>query len=139
MLFAHLCLTLCDPTDCSSPGSSVHGILQARILKWVAFPPRGDLPNPGIEPWSPELQAASLPSKLPGKPPLRRLCMMCFKHIPITYSHSISWVFSPSPHNPNSFSSIFWVLFFLFINSKMMCSNPPYTGLQCSLSPGTIF
>ena len=34
----HLCLTLCDPTDCSPPGSSDHGILQARILKWVAMP-----------------------------------------------------------------------------------------------------
>ena len=32
-----LCLTLCDPTDCSSPGSSVHGVLQARILEWVAM------------------------------------------------------------------------------------------------------
>ena len=33
-----LCLTLCDPVDCNSPGSSVHGILQARILEWVAMP-----------------------------------------------------------------------------------------------------
>ena len=32
------CLTLCDPTDCSPPGSSVHGILQARILEWGAMP-----------------------------------------------------------------------------------------------------
>ena len=32
------CLTLCDPTDCSLPGSSVHGILQARILEWAAMP-----------------------------------------------------------------------------------------------------
>ena len=32
------CLTLCDPMDCSLPGSSVHGIFQARILEWVAFP-----------------------------------------------------------------------------------------------------
>ena len=32
------CPTLCDPTDCSLPGSSVHGILQARILKWVVIP-----------------------------------------------------------------------------------------------------
>ena len=31
------CLTLCDPVDSSPPGSSVHGILQARILEWVAF------------------------------------------------------------------------------------------------------
>ena len=31
-----MCLTLCDPVDCNPPGSSVHGILQARILEWVA-------------------------------------------------------------------------------------------------------
>ena len=36
--FAQSCPTLCDPMDCSPPGSSVHGILQARILEWVAFP-----------------------------------------------------------------------------------------------------
>ena len=36
-LDAHLCLTLCDPMDYSSPGSSVHGISQARILEWVAI------------------------------------------------------------------------------------------------------
>ena len=35
---AQLCPTLCDPVDCSSPGSSVPGILQARILEWVAMP-----------------------------------------------------------------------------------------------------
>ena len=42
-------LTLCDPVDCSPPGSSVHGILQARILEWVAisfFPTQGS--NPGL-------------------------------------------------------------------------------------------
>ena len=38
MLVARLCLTLGDPMDCSLPGSSVHGILQARILEWVAIP-----------------------------------------------------------------------------------------------------
>ena len=37
-LVAQLCPTLCDPMDCSLPGSSVHGILQARILEWVATP-----------------------------------------------------------------------------------------------------
>ena len=46
------CLTLCGPMDCSLLGSSVHGILQARILAWVAIPPPGDLPNPGITPVS---------------------------------------------------------------------------------------
>ena len=38
VLVAHSCLILCDPMDCSPPGSSVHGILQARILEWVAMP-----------------------------------------------------------------------------------------------------
>ena len=38
MLVAQLCLTLCDPVDYSPPGSSVRGILQAMILKWVAMP-----------------------------------------------------------------------------------------------------
>ena len=38
MLVAQSCLTLCDPMDCSAPGSSVHGILQGRILEWVAMP-----------------------------------------------------------------------------------------------------
>ena len=37
VLFAQLCLTLCGPMDCSLPGSSVHGILQARILEWLAI------------------------------------------------------------------------------------------------------
>ena len=38
VLFAQSCPTLCDPVDCSPPGSSVHGTLQARILEWIAIP-----------------------------------------------------------------------------------------------------
>ena len=45
-----LCPTLCDPINCSPPGSSVHGILQARILEWVAISVSRDLSDPGIEP-----------------------------------------------------------------------------------------
>ena len=48
--FAQLCPTLCDPID-----YTVHGILQARRLEWVAFPFPGDFPNPGIKPRSPAL------------------------------------------------------------------------------------
>ena len=44
-----LCLTLCDALDCILPGSSLPGILQARILEWVARPPPGDLPDPRIK------------------------------------------------------------------------------------------
>ena len=47
-----LCLTLCNPMDCSPPGCSVHGISQARILEWVAISPPGALPDPGIKPES---------------------------------------------------------------------------------------
>ena len=59
VLVAQSCPTLCDPMDCSLLGSSVHGILQARTLEWVAFPSAGDLPDPGIKPGSPALQADS--------------------------------------------------------------------------------
>ena len=62
------CPTLCDPMDCSPPGSSVHGIFKVRILEWEPFPSPGDLLNPGIEPKSPTLQADSLPAEPPGKP-----------------------------------------------------------------------
>ena len=53
------CLTLCDPMAYIVPG-----ILQARILEWVAFPFSGHLRNPGIKPRSPALQADSLPAEL---------------------------------------------------------------------------
>ena len=60
------------PVDCSPPGSSVHGILQARILEWVAIPfSRVYLPDPGIEPRSLALRADSLPSEPPGNPLLK--------------------------------------------------------------------
>ena len=55
---AQSCLTLCDSMDCT-----VHGILQARILEWVAFPSAGDLPNLGMEPRSPALQVDFLPAE----------------------------------------------------------------------------
>ena len=57
-----MCPTLYDPMD-----YTVHGILQARILEWVAFSSPGDLPNPGIVRRSPTLQADSLPAELQGK------------------------------------------------------------------------
>ena len=55
------------PMDCSPPGSSVHGILQARTLEWVAIPFSRGPPDPGTEP-GPPLQADSGPSASPGKP-----------------------------------------------------------------------
>ena len=58
--------------DCSPPGSSVLGILQARILEWVAIPSSRRFPNPEIEPGSPALQADSLLSQPQGKPLVQR-------------------------------------------------------------------
>ena len=46
-----LCLTLCNPMDCSVTGSSIQGFFQMRILSGLPCPPPGDLPNPGIEPY----------------------------------------------------------------------------------------
>ena len=60
------CLTLCDPMDCSLPGSSVHRILQARILEWVA------LPSSRGSSWPKDLMSPALTGSLPlaslGKP-----------------------------------------------------------------------
>ena len=64
VLVAQSCSALCDPMDCSPPGSSVLGIFQARILEWVAIP----LSRGSSWPRSPALQADSLPFELPGKP-----------------------------------------------------------------------
>ena len=67
-LLTQLCLTLCDPMDCSPPGSSVHGIFQERILEWVAMPSSRESSQPRIKPWSPTFQVDSLPSEPPRKP-----------------------------------------------------------------------
>ena len=60
---AQTCPTLCDPMD-----YTVHGIVQARILEWIAFPFSRESSQPGIEPMSPTLQADSLPAEPQGKP-----------------------------------------------------------------------
>ena len=62
---AQSCPTLCDHVDCSLSGSSVHGILQNT---GVSFPTPEYLPDLGIEPGPPALQADSLPTELGGKP-----------------------------------------------------------------------
>ena len=75
---AQSCPTLCDPVDCSPPGSSIHVILQARILGGLPFPSQGDRPDPGIEPRSPASQAEALLSEPPGKPVYVRMDYLFF-------------------------------------------------------------
>ena len=73
-LVTQSCLTLCNHVDCYLPGSSVHGILQARILQWVVIPfSRGSSQPRDRKPRSSSLQVASLPSEPPGKPLTERI------------------------------------------------------------------
>ena len=73
-LVTQSCLTLCNPLDFSPPSSSVHGDSPGKNtgVGCHALHP-GDLPNPGIEPRSPALQADSLPPESPGKPTIYTL------------------------------------------------------------------
>ena len=75
VLVTQSCLILCNPIDCSPPSPSVHGILQARILKWVAMPFSRASSPPWIEPKSPSLQADSLLSEPPGEPFLSKFLL----------------------------------------------------------------
>ena len=70
---AQFCPALCNPMDCSPPGSSGHGIFQARRLEWVVISYPGDLPDPGTEPSSPaspEWAGRFFTTATPGKPHL---------------------------------------------------------------------
>ena len=72
--------------DCSLPGSSVHGIFQARILEWP-FPSPGDLLNPGIKPMSPALAGGFFTTEPPGKLLLIQLHLLyapgIISHLPL--------------------------------------------------------
>ena len=105
-----VCTTLCNPMDCSPPDSSVHGIFQARILKWVVFPYFLDLPDQGIETRSSALQADSLPSEPLGKFH-RLLKWMCVFSSSLEFSRLI---------NKNSVH-INWILFF---DSGVVLTHP---------------
>ena len=63
----------CNPVDCGPPGSSVHRILQARVLEWVVIPSPEDLPDSGIE--SLAWQASSLPLAPSEKPLYQAKCL----------------------------------------------------------------
>ena len=67
---AQSCLTLCDPVDCSLQAPPSMGFSRQEYWSGLPFPSPGDLPNPGIEPGSPTLQADALTFEPPGKPPL---------------------------------------------------------------------
>ena len=107
VLVTQSCLTLCHPLDCRPPGcSSIHWTFRARTLSGSPLPSPGDLPNPGIEPWSPALQADSLPSEPLGKPqillylqPMGYLLSLLF----FATKLSIFLVLDSSAFSPHSF------------------------------------
>ena len=73
MVCVHMCVFSCSvvsdslqPMDCSPPGSSVHRILQARILEWVALPYSRGYSDPGMEPRSPALAGRLFTTASPG-------------------------------------------------------------------------
>ena len=67
VLVTQSCLTLCNTMDCSPPGSSVHGILQAKILEWVAISFSRGASQPRDQPRSSSLPADPLPAEPQGK------------------------------------------------------------------------
>ena len=86
-----------NPMDCNPPDSSVHGIVQARLLEWVAISFSRDLPHPGIEPRSLALQADSLPSEPPEKPLLFHYSVVSDSLQPHGLQHARLPCPSPSP------------------------------------------
>ena len=90
--YTQLCPTLGDPMDCSLPVFSIHGILQAKLLGQLPFPPPGDLPDPGIEPMclaSPALAGGFFTTAPPGKPCVC-VCVCVCVHVCVIshYSHA---------------------------------------------------
>ena len=89
---AQLCLTLCDPMDCNPAGSSVHGILQARMLECVAISSPEDLPKPWVEPVSPEQAGGFFTTEPPGKPYRTHIKYnnICLKHVQFIQFSSVT-------------------------------------------------
>ena len=111
---AQSCPILCDPMDCSLPCSSVHGILQARYWSGLPFPSPGDLPDPGIKPGSPALEADALTSEPPGK----HKDLSCATYYYFFYSH----IHPLTPSIPKRWQSLIlfkkWI--YSFVISEMI-------------------
>ena len=88
-LLAQSCPTLCDPMNCSPPGSNLFkGFSRQEYWSGLPFPSPGDLPDPGIEPSLLHWQADSLLSEPPRKPlfylhisPITKPCWLCLLHV----------------------------------------------------------
>ena len=113
--------TLCKPTDCSPPGSSVHGVLQAGILEWVAIPfSRGSSPAQWLNPAPPHCRQILYRPSHQGSPGYTH----SDKHFPKLSQHLLwrLWLCSCNNINPVTNSS----------------SNPLVLSLVCMESPGAL-
>ena len=107
---AQSCPTLCDPIDCSLPGSSIHGILQARVLEWGAIALFRDLPDPGR---SQSLALLKNPQWFPRKKSLNLLVALSqYPGLaqPLSHQHLLpqkGWLATPNPalSSPTLYSS----------------------------------
>ena len=123
------CPTLCNPMDCSPPGSCIHGILQARILNGLPYPSPGDLPKAEIEPGSPALKADYLLSEPLGKPFIRFMLKdenrCCYQNIYIYIFDFGMSNLSFHPIDPHLFPTYTCTSFYqakpVFLNSGRLC------------------
>ena len=118
---------LCNPKDCSLPGSSVHGIFQARILKWLPLPSPGDLLDPEIEPCLSHLlhwQADSLPMHHLGIPQCQLHKWFKWMVLRLVESHCIQWVreygLGSYKHALMPGYDIFWVILTNILESLLL-------------------
>ena len=119
------CLTVCNPMDCGLPGSSVHGILQARILEWVAIPfSRGSSQPSGIKSRSPALQADSL---LSGPPRNITICKFWLQEIMRNLETEAKFTLSLCLSLPHPFPPSLSHSLFLSLSPSLSLSLSPVT------------
>ena len=121
--FSHVWL-FCNPMDCSWPDSSVHWILQARMLEWISMHPPGDLPDPGIEPMSLKCPALAgrffTISATHGSPCVWEYVCICINEI---HNHFQVWLTYKKPYIFNIYNLISLVI------STHLWNHQPYLCL----------
>ena len=111
MLSRFSCIRLWDTMDCSRPGSSVHGILQARILEWLSCPPPGDSPHPGTQPeslTSPALAGRIFTTSATWEVQFSSVTQLCLTLWPHRLQHARPPHPSPTPRVYSSSCPLSW-------------------------------
>ena len=128
-----------DPMDCGLPGSSVHGILQARILEWVAISYTGDLPDPGIKPAalsspSPPRLAGGFSSMVPPGRPIVSCYILVAQSCPTLCNPVDCSLTGSSVHGIPQARILEWIF-----NSSSRGSSQPRDGTQVFCTAGRFF